>query len=533
MELDPVLIARWQFGITTVYHYWMVPLTIGLGPILVFMQWRWMRTGNEMFLRMTKFWGKLYVINFIMGVATGLVQEFQFGLAWSEYSRFVGDVFGAPLAMEGLLAFFFESIYLGMWIFGWKRLSKRVHLFSLASAVLASILSAYFIIVANSWMQHPVGVELVDGRAVMTDIFAVLTNSTAIAAFSHAIFGALMVAAGVIIGVSFYQLWRRRHDGIDTVDAKGHVIVGAAPAIPGRDALDHRVWLRSLRIAGVVSLAAFVGVLGTGDVLGKLMYEQQPLKMASAEGACHTGTAFSVLSVGSLGSKDCDDITPILEIPGVLSFLAKGDFTTEVPGINELLPVYEERYGTHLPEDEMYGDRSGEEIDYLPIVEVTYWGFRIMIGFGGLSAFASLLALWLTRKGTAPASKWLMRASIASIALSFIANSSGWVFTEMGRQPFVVAPNPVMNDGIFMFTAAAVSPGVSAGELLFSLISFTVIYGVLLVVELFLMRNYVRGGIASAMPELAKESEDEDKDDADSRDGKGRGHRDDVLDFAF
>ncbi|WP_051266884.1 cytochrome ubiquinol oxidase subunit I [Gulosibacter molinativorax] len=519
----------------------MVPLTLGLGPILVFMQWRWLRTGNELFLRMTKFWGKIYVINFIMGVATGLVQEFQFGLAWSEYSRFVGDVFGAPLAMEGLLAFFFESIYLGMWIFGWKRLNKHVHLYALASAVVASMLSAFFIIVANSWMQHPVGVELIDGRAVMNDVWAVLTNNTALAAYAHAIFGALSVAAGVIVGVSFYHLWRRRHDGIDTVDAQGRVVVGEAPEIAGRDKLDHRVWLKSLRIAGVVSIAAFIGLVGTGDGLGKLMYEQQPLKMASAEGACHTGTSFSVLSVGSLGSKDCEDIVPILEIPGVLSFLAKGDFTTDVPGINELLPVYEELYGTNLPDDPMYGDRAGEEIEYLPIVEVTYWGFRIMIGFGGVATFAAVLALWLTRKGTVPKSKLLMQAAVASIALSFIANSSGWVFTEMGRQPFVVVPNPEALDGVFMFTAAAISPGVSTGELLFSLISFTVLYGVLLLVELFLMRNYVRGGVASAMPELAHRDDDTDEDASgeDSTDETGRTKtarktsEDDVLDFAF
>ncbi|KAB1641967.1 cytochrome ubiquinol oxidase subunit I [Gulosibacter chungangensis] len=519
----------------------MVPLTLGLGPMLVFWQWRWMRTGNEMFLRMTKFWGKIYVINFIMGVATGIVQEFQFGLAWSEYSRFVGDVFGAPLAMESLLAFFFESIYLGMWIFGWKRLNKRIHLLALASAVFASILSAFFIIVANSWMQHPVGVELVDGRAVMTDVFAVLTNNTALAAYAHALFGALSVAAGLVVAISFYHLWRRRFDGIDTVDAKGHVIVGSAPEIVGRDKLDHKVWLRSLRLAGVLGLVAFLGLFGTGDVLGKLMYEQQPLKMASAEGACHTGTSFSVLSVGSLGSKDCDDITPILEIPGVLSFLAKGDFTTEVPGINELLPVYEEMYGTNLPDDEMYGDRAGEEIDYLPIVEVTYWGFRIMIGFGGVAAFACALALWLTRKGTVPLSKWLMRAALASIALAFIANSSGWVFTEMGRQPFVVVPNPEETNGIFMFTAAAVSPGVSAGELLFSVIAFTLVYGVLLIVEIFLMRNYVRGGVASAMPEMAAETEqaakatrpDDEADRPEDADDSDKSRRDDVLDFAF
>ena len=227
--MDPLEIARWQFGITTVYHFVMVPLTLGLGPVVAIMHTMWVRTGNEKYLRMTKFWGKLYLINFIVGVATGLVQEFQFGMAWSEYARFVGDVFGAPLAMEGLLAFFFESTFLGLWIFGWGRLPKKVHLATLWIAVAGSIASAFFIIVANSWMQHPVGVELIDGRPVMTDIWAVLTNNTALTAYSHTILGALAVGGGFLLGISWYQLWQRRRDGIDTVDAGGRVIVGERP----------------------------------------------------------------------------------------------------------------------------------------------------------------------------------------------------------------------------------------------------------------------------------------------------------------
>ncbi|MDN6202727.1 MAG: cytochrome ubiquinol oxidase subunit I, partial [Micrococcaceae bacterium] len=199
--MDPLEIARWQFGITTVYHFLMVPLTIGLGILVAVLQTMWVRTGRDVYLRMTKFWGKLFLINFIMGVATGLVQEFQFGMAWSEYSRFVGDVFGAPLAMESLLAFFVESTFLGLWIFGWQRLPKLLHLGCIWMATLASVLSAYFILVANSWMQHPVGVEMVDGRPVMTDAWAVFTNSTALVTFPHTIFGAFAVAGGFLIGI--------------------------------------------------------------------------------------------------------------------------------------------------------------------------------------------------------------------------------------------------------------------------------------------------------------------------------------------
>jgi cytochrome d ubiquinol oxidase subunit I len=523
--IDPLLIARWQFGITTVYHFWMVPLTLGLGPVIAWMQMRWIKTGDERWYRMTKFWGKLYLINFIMGVATGIVQEFQFGLAWSEYSRFVGDVFGAPLAMEALLAFFVESTFLGLWIFGWGRLPKRVHLACLWIAVSASVVSAYFILVANSWMQHPVGVELIDGRPVMTDVVAVFTNNTAIAAFTHTIFGSLGVAGGFLLGIAWYQLWQRRRDGIDTVDATGRVVVGEASDIPGRDRGDHAVWITSLRIGGLVAVAAFAGVAVTGDVQAKLMFDQQPLKMAAAEGACHDGTGFSVLSIGNLGSTDCNDVVAVIEIPGVLSFLANGDFTTEIRGINSLIPEYQEAYGTHLPDDPIYGERAGQEINYLPIMEVTYWGFRLMIGFGALAAFAAAIALWITRKGTVPASRPLMQLAIAGILAPFAANSAGWIFTEMGRQPFVVAPNPNPSgvDGVFMFTAAAVSPGVSFAEVLFSLVALTLVYGVLMVFEIRLLVRYVRGGVASAVPELANERH---RDDDDAASG-------DVLAFAY
>jgi len=524
--VDPLEIARWQFGITTVYHFVMVPLTLGLGPLVAIMQTMWVRTGEERYLRMTKFWGKLYLINFIVGVATGLVQEFQFGMAWSEYARFVGDVFGAPLAMEGLLAFFFESTFLGLWIFGWNRLPKKIHLATLWIAVAGSIVSAFFIIVANSWMQHPVGVELVNGRPVLTDIWAVLTNNTALTAYSHTLMGALAVGAAFLVGISWYQLWQRRRDGIDTVDALGRVIVGSRDDLPGRDKIDHSVWIRSLRIGAVVAIVGFGGVALTGDLQAKLMFEQQPLKMAAAEAACTDGTSFSVLSIGNLGAQDCKDVVGIIEIPGLLSFLAHGDFTTEIKGVNTLIPEYQAQYGTNLPDDPLYGDRTGQAINYLPIMEVTYWGFRLMIGFGILAAGVAVLALWFTRKGTVPRSRLMMWVALASMAAPFAANIAGWVFTEMGRQPFVVAPNPTPGgvDGVFMFTAAAVSPGVTGEEIIFSLAAFALVYGAILVVELRLLVKYVRGGVASAMPELGH-PDDPDDTDPDKRD--------DVLAFAY
>ncbi len=541
--MEALDIARWQFGITTVYHFLMVPLTIGLGLLVALLQTLWHRTGKEEYLRMTKFWGKLFLINFIMGVATGLVQEFQFGMAWSEYSRFVGDVFGAPLALESLLAFFIESTFLGLWIFGWKKLPARIHLACLWIAVLGSVVSAYFILVANSWMQHPVGVEMVDGRPRMVDAWAVFTNNTALVAFPHTLTGAVAVAGGFLLGISWYHLWRRRRDGVDTVDAADRVVVGESATIPGRDKTDHAVWIRSLRIGAVVAMIAFAGTAISGDMQGKLMFEQQPMKMAAAEAACHDGTSFSILSVGDPGSKNCSDVTAVIEVPGILSFLAHNDFSTNIKGVNTLVPEYQAKYGSTLPDNPIYGARAGQEIQYVPVMAVTYWGFRMMIGFGGLAALAALVALALVRKGTVPSSKWLMRLAVFGILAPFGANAAGWIFTEMGRQPFVVAPNPQLIgiDQVFMFTAAAVSPGVSAGELIFSLVMLASVYALLLVVEVKLLFRYVRGGVAAAMPELAhpakdgqdsKHKSDDDGSGADRSGGTG-GDSDDVLAFAY
>jgi len=518
--MDPLEIARWQFGITTVYHFVMVPLTLGLGALVVVCHLMWLRTGNEHWLRMTKFWGKLYLINFIMGVATGIVQEFQFGMAWSEYSRFVGDVFGAPLAMEALLAFFVESTFLGVWIFGWNRLPKGVHFAALAIAVVGSWISAVFIIVANSWMQHPVGVELVDGRPVMTDIWAVLTNSTAMVALPHVLTGAVAVGAGFLVGISWYQLWRRRRDGIDTVGPDRRVVVGEAPEIPGRDRADHRVWLVSLRVGAVVAIAGFLGTAVTGDLQAKLMFEQQPMKMAAAEGACAPTADLSLLTIGDLNAHDCERVTTFLVVPGMLSFLANGTFDTEVAGIDDLVPIYQERYGTELPDDPILGARAGQQIDYVPNMAVTYWGFRLMIGFGALAATFAALALWLTRRGTVPRSRLLMGVAVASILGSYGANIAGWVFTEMGRQPFVVAPNPTGVDGVWQLTAAAVSPAVDGAEIVFSIVALGLVYLALMVVEVWLMVRTIRGGVAATMPGRFDPPEP-DRD------------RSDVLDFAY
>ncbi|MFB9906468.1 cytochrome ubiquinol oxidase subunit I [Allokutzneria oryzae] len=500
--MDVLDVARWQFGITTVYHFLMVPLTIGLSLLVAGMQTAWYRTGKPQYLKMTKFWGKLMLINFAMGVVTGIVQEFQFGMNWSAYSRFVGDVFGAPLAMEGLLAFFVESTFLGLWIFGWDRLSKRLHLASVWAFSLATMLSAYFILAANSWMQHPVGIELVDGRPQLNSIWALLSNSTVLAAFPHAIAGCFAVAGTFLVGIAAWHLARKHRD-------------------TAADDPDRKVWFASLRLGSWVGLVAFAAVAFTGDLQSKLMFEQQPMKMAAAEALCHTEqpAGFSVFAYGDVQRPDCENVKSIT-VPALLSFLANGDVDSEVKGVQQLVGEYKARYGENYPVDARLGELSGKPIDYVPNLPVTYWGFRLMIGFGAIAAAAAALALWLTRRGRVPRSRWFAPLALASIATPFLANSFGWIFTEMGRQPFVVAPNPTGVDGVWMYTAQAVSAGVTVSEALFSLVALTTVYGVLAVVEVFLLRRFVRAGVEGVMPP---------EPDSGAKPDSG----DDVLAFAY
>jgi cytochrome bd ubiquinol oxidase subunit I len=260
------------------------------------------------------------------------------------------------------------------------------------------------------------------------------------------------------------------------------------------------VWRSSLKLGTWVGVVAFAGVAISGDFQAKLMFEQQPMKMAAAEALCHTEqpASFSVFAIGDVTRSDCESVKNIT-VPALLSFLAHNDFTTEVKGIDELVPMYQEKYGTNYPVDPQLGELSGKPIDYVPVLPVTYWGFRLMIGFGGISTATGLLALWLTRRGRVPRGKWFPIAALASIATPFLANSAGWIFTEMGRQPFVVVPNPSGVDGVWMFTARAVSSS-TAGEVLTSLITLTLVYGVLAVVEVFLIRRYVRAGVAGVLP---------------------------------
>jgi len=462
MPVDALDLARWQFGITTVYHFLFVPMTIGLSGLVAILQTAWVRTGDDRYLRLTKFFGKLFLINIAMGVVTGIVQEFQFGMNWSDYSRFVGDIFGAPLAIEGLVAFFLESTFLGLWIFGWDRLSKRLHLATIWLVAIGTVLSAYFILAANSWMQHPVGYryDKASGRAELTDFGAVLSNKVVLVTFPHTILAAYMVGGGFIAAVGLWHLIRR----------------------PGQDRDAFRT---ATRFGAVTLIVAGVGVAISGDIQGKVMTEVQPMKMAAAEALYSTEqpASFSLFTIGTLnGSKEVF----ALKVPRVLSFLATGHLDGQVQGINNLQSQYEKTYGPG---------------DYSPNIPVTYWAFRLMIGVGALAALIGLWTLWALRRGRLPTSRWLLASGLALPILPLLGNSFGWIFTEMGRQPWIVFG--------LMHTAAGVSPGTTSGEVLTSLLVFTSLYGALAVVEVGLLIRFIRVGL----PDL---SGDEGPDDADS-----------------
>src|SRR6202012_515052 len=462
--MNVVDISRWQFGITTVYHFIFVPLTIGLAPLLAIMQTVWVVTGNTAWYRLTKFFGKLFLINFAIGVATGIVQEFQFGMNWSEYSRFVGDVFGAPLAMEGLAAFFFESTFLGLWIFGWSRLPRLVHLACIWIVAIAVNLSAFFIITANSFMQHPVRARYnpVTHRAELTSIMALLTNVTGRAAFSHAVTGALLTAGTFVAAVSAWWLVRSHRNGDD------QAIENA------------RSMFRPAAILGCwVVLIATAGLSFTGDQQGKLMFRQQPMKMASAESLCDTTTDpdFSVLTVGT--HNNCDAITRVIEVPYVLPFLAEGrmhDVTLQ--GVRNIQQDYQERFGPN---------------DYRPNLFVTYWSFRMMIGLLAIPVLFAVVALWLTRGGRIPDRRWFSWLALVTLPAPFLANISGWVFTEMGRQPWIVVPNLTCDQHVRFTVHEAVSHH-AAGVVVISLVTFTLVYAVLAVIWFWLLKRYVIEG---------------------------------------
>ena len=339
--MGAVTLARWQFGITTIYHFFFVPVTIGLAFLVAVLETAYVRTKKPVYLRMTKFWGKLFLINFVLGVATGIVQEFQFGMNWSAYSRFVGDIFGAPLAVEGLLAFFLESTFLGLWIFGWEKLSPRLHAATMWLVAVGTMVSAFWILVANSWMQNPVGYtyNAVAGRAELTDFSSLIGNKALWVEFPHVIFASLATGAALILGVSAWHLLRKNERDFFAVSTK---------------------------FAAVALLVGSVGVAFTGHLQGQVMVVEQPMKMAAAEALWQSEqpAGFSLFAIGDVeNSRNSFNII----IPRALSLLAYNNLTSEVKGMSDIQAAEVAKYG------------SG---NYIPNVFIAYWSFRLMVGFG-------------------------------------------------------------------------------------------------------------------------------------------------------
>jgi cytochrome bd ubiquinol oxidase subunit I len=435
-------LARWQFAFTSVNHFLFIPITIGLAFLTALLQTAWYRGRRPEYLRLTRFFGTLLVINVAIGVVTGLVQEFQFGMNWSAYSRLVGNVFGAPLAMEGLAAFFLESTFLGLWLFGWDKLSRRVHLATIWLVALGSVLSAAFIMAANSWMQHPVGYVMVNGKPQLNDIWALFTNPVWVWSYAKVVLAALVTGAAVMLAVSAWQLRR-----------------GGERAVFGRSA----------RLALVVLVPAILFAMLVGDELGVIEAKYQPMKIAAAEAQWTTcqPCSFSLFQIG--GGNNDHTPTQILSIPHLLSLLATNHWNGKVIGMTPLQNQYAAKFGPG---------------NYVPSVFIQYWGMRVMAYLAVVVTLVALWGLWLNRRKKLATSKRFLWVAQWMVILPFLINTAGWLLTESGRQPWIV-------QGI-MLTKNGLSPSVSTTELWISVMAFLVIYGTLGTVDLLLMLRYSR-----------------------------------------
>lgn len=445
--MDIVALSRWQFALTTIYHFFFVPLTLGLGWFVAILETLYVRSGNPVYKRLTKFWGKLFLINYAMGVVTGIVMEFQFGMNWSDYSRFVGDVFGAPLAIEGLLAFFLESTLLGVWIFGWERISKKLHCAVMWLVAIGGNLSAFWILVANGFMQNPVGFELVNGRAQMVNFGALLGNPRAIYLFLHTFTSGLVTGAFFLLGFSIYHLVRNH---------------------------ETEAFQKSFKLAAIIGLIATISAVGSGHAQGVYLREVQPMAAAASEAHYETQDPADWSVIG-IFDKTGKRLVWDIKVPKALSFLYYFKFSGEVEGIDNIQAQYEQQYGAG---------------DYIPLVALDYWTFRVMVGVGFLMVALTAGALFISWKKfpekTIKRSGWL----VYILFLPYIANTTGWILTETARQPWVV-------HGL-MLTKDAVSPNLTPTTVLISLIGFVVIYAVLMGFDLFLLLKYAKAGLVKA-----------------------------------
>ena len=452
MNLD---LARWQFALTSIYHFLFVPVTIGLAFLVALLQTAWYRNDDETYRKLARFFGALLLINVAVGVVTGLVQEFEFGMNWSAYSRLVGNVFGGPLAMEGLVAFFLESTFLGIWIFGWNRLSKKAHLVTIWLVAAGTILSAAFIMAANSWMQHPVGyvINHQTGQPQLNNIWAVFTNPVFLWAYPHVLLAALVTASLIMLGVSAWHIHRQQ-----AVEA----------------------FRKTAVISLAVLLPATVLTLFVGSELGVIEETYQPMKIAAAEAQWNTCTSHCSFSMFQIGGGNNDHTpTQIISIPSLLSILATNSVTGEVKGLNQLNAQYQAEYGPG---------------NYVPNVFIQYWSMRVMAYLAVLVLLFALWGGWLLYRKKLEHAKWFLRIAPWAVIAPFLMNTAGWMLTENGRQPWIV-------QGL-MKTAAGVSTSVSAAEIWISIVIFVAIFAVLGVADGWLMVRYSRRELGADM--LAK-----------------------------
>ncbi|MFK0383779.1 cytochrome ubiquinol oxidase subunit I [Agrobacterium sp. NPDC090273] len=505
MELDIVALSRLQFAVTALYHFLFVPLTLGLSVVIAIMETVYVMTGRTIWRQMTKFWGTLFGINFVLGVSTGIVMEFQFGMNWSYYSHYVGDIFGAPLAIEGMMAFFLEATFVGLFFFGWDKLSKVGHLIATWCVALGSNFSALWILIANGWMQNPVGSAFNPQtmRMEVTDFFEVLFNPVAQAKFVHTVSAGYVTAAIFVLGVSAWYVLKGRHVDL----AK-----------------------RSMTVAASFGLASALSVVVLGDESGYLSTEHQKMKLASIEAMWETEPAPAPFTAIGFPDQEARETHFAVHIPWVMGLIGTRSLDTEIPGINDLVKQAENRIrdgikaydalmqiraagkGTQLPEEvrgtfaelghelgyalllKRYVDdprqATDEQIakaatDTIPHVPTLFWSFRIMVGLGIFFILLTATFFYLSARRRLDHYPILLKVAVFAIPLPWIAAEMGWIVAEFGRQPWII-------EGVLP-TAAAVS-SLSASTVLITLLCFIAIYTVLFIIEMGLMLKAIRKG---------------------------------------
>ncbi len=438
--MDVLTLSRWQFAVTTIYHFFFVPLTLGLSILVAIMESKYVSSGDEMYKRMAKFWGRLFLINFAMGVVTGIVQEFQFGMNWAEYSRFMGDIFGVPLAIEALLAFYLESTFLGVWTFGWNKLSKKAHAATIWLVAIGSNLSALWILTANSFMQEPVGYKLEQGRVILTSFKQVIGNPNVWVQFPHVLSAGITTAGFFVLAFSAY-----------------HLLKGTK---------ETEFFRRSFKWGAVYGLIGVILVIIIGHIQGQHLTRVQPTKMAAAEAIWETENPASFSLFAIIDTKHQKNSLDI-KIPGFLSFLVYNKFSGEVKGIKDLQKEFEAKYGPG---------------NYIPPVKTCYWSFRLMVGLGFLMLLIALIAIPYAKRDPANIPKGFLKLAVWSVFFPYLANTFGWMLTEFGRNPWIVYGLLKIKDGV--------SPNLAPGTVLFSLLMFAVVYGLLMIADVYLLVLY-------------------------------------------